>query len=524
MEPGVQVLGEVTPEFAQILTPEALAFVANLAREFEPARRARMKARAARQSDIDLGHTPDFSPASAALRQREWRVAPTPKDLLCRRVEITGPASDRKMVINALNSGAQVFMSDLEDAHSPGWSGTLEGQVNLRDAARGTISLTTPEGREYRLKDETATMVMRPRGLHLMERHILVDGQPIAASFFDFGLNLFHNAHSLLERGSGPYFYLPKLESHLEARLWNDVFNFAQDRLALPRGTIRTTVLIEHILAAFEMEDILYELRNHITGLNLGRWDYIYSYIKTFRNRREAVLPDRAQVTMATPFLRSAADLLIQVCHRRKAHAIGGMSAFIPRRDDPASNEKAMAQVRVDKQREAQQGYDGAWVAHPGLVPLVSQVFQDAFRGPNQLHQIPEVRVTAKDMLDIPQGEITEAGLRNNISVALQYLAAWFQGIGAVAISGLMEDTATAEIARSQLWQWTRHGAQLNDQRLMTHDLYPKLRTEELAKLLLERGPEGSNSVDKAVELLDDLVTSSSFIDFLTVPGYRYLQ
>ena len=523
MEPSIQVLGRATPAAAQILTPEALAFVADLARDFEPTRRALIQARSERQAEIDAGHMPDFLPETRGIRESDWQVLPAPKDLDNRRVEITGPSSNRRMVINALNCGAQVYMTDFEDAHSPGWDQTLMGQVNVRDAVRRTISDVSPDGREYRLSDEIATLCVRPRGIHLLERHVLVDGQPIAASFFDFGLSFFHNANGLLERGTGPYFYLPKLQGHLEARLWSDVFSFAQDRLGVPRGTIKSTVLIEHILAAFEMEEILYELRDHISGLNLGRWDYIYSFIKAFRSHPGFVVPDRAQVTMTTHFLRSAAELLVHVCHKRGAHALGGMSAHIPRRDDPESNERALAQVRADKEREASQGYDGAWVAHPGLVPVVSEIFEHAFKGSNQLSRVPEVRVTARDLLEVPKGEITEAGLRNNISVTLQYLDAWIQGVGAVAINGLMEDTATAEIARSQLWQWVGNEAQLSDGRQVSPDVYLQMRTEEVDKLLEARGPEAAGSLDKAVELLDDLVTSPTFIEFLTIPGTRCL-
>jgi malate synthase len=428
------------------------------------------------------------------------------------------------MVINALNSGAQVYMTDFEDAHSPGWTQTLAGQVNVYDAARGTISDVSPEGRQYRLTDKVATLCIRPRGLHLPERHVLIDGQPIAASFFDFGLCLFHNATAQLERGTAPYFYLPKLQSHREARLWNSIFNFSEDRLRLKRGTIRCTVLIEHILAAFEMEEILYELREHVTGLNLGRWDYIYSFIKTFRNRPEFLLPDRAQVNMTTTFLRSAAELLAHTCHKRGAHALGGMSAYIPRRDDLQANERALAQVRADKEREVRQGCDGAWVAHPGLVPVVQEVFSNAFRSPNQLSMIPEVRVTAKELLHVPTGEITEEGVRNNISVALQYLDAWIQGTGAVAIYGLMEDTATAEIARSQIWQWVRYGARLSEKRVVSADFYYQLRTEEVNKLLQSRGAQGVGALDKAVSLLDDLVNTRTFTEFLTIPAYHCLD
>ena len=524
MPAEILVLEKTPQEFAEILTPEALTFLADLAREFEAERRTLLQVRGQRQAEIDSGKTPDFLPETRSIREGDWRVPPAPQDLTNRRVEITGPSSNRRMVINALNCGAQVYMTDFEDAHSPGWLQTLSGQINVRDAARGTISAVSPDGREYRLNDETATLCVRPRGWHLLERHLLIDGQPIAASFFDFGLTVFHNAHAQLEKGTGPYFYLPKLQSHQEARLWNKVFNFAEKRLGIPKGAISPTVLIEHILAAFEMEEILYEFKERPCGLNLGRWDYIFSYIKTFSQSPDAVFPDRAQVTMASPFLLAAAELLVNTCHRRGAHALGGMSAFIPRRDDAEANERAMTQVRVDKEREASQGFDGAWVAHPGLVPPVLEVFQKAFQEDNQLSLIPEVKVTASDLLQVPQGEITEAGLRNNIGVTLQYVDAWIQGNGAVAINGLMEDAATAEISRSQLWQWIRHGSQLSDGRRITEGLYFDIRTEEVARLLETKGQEDPGSLDKAVELLDYLVTAPDFIEFLTVPGCRYLS
>ena len=483
-----------------------------------------MEARSQRQAGIDAGDTPDFLGETRSIRESDWRVPPAPRDLSNRRVEITGPSSNRRMVINALNSAAQVYMTDFEDAHSPSWLRTLRGQVNVRDAVRGTISDQAPDGRQYRLNEETATLCVRPRGLHLPERHVLVDGRPLAGSFFDFGLTLFHNAGRQLEQGTGPYFYLPKLQSHSEALLWNDIFVFAEDFLDLPRGAISPTVLIEHILAAFEMDEILHAFRDRPCGLNLGRWDYIFSYIKTFSQNSDSVFPDRAQVTMATHFLRSAAELLVHTCHKRGAHALGGMSAYIPRRDDLQANEMALDQVRTDKEREASQGFDGAWVAHPGLVAPVLDVFQSAFQGDNQLSRIPEVKVTAEDLLQVPQGELTEAGLRNNISVALQYVDAWIQGNGAVAINGLMEDAATAEISRSQLWQWIRTGAQLSDGREVTEKLYRHCRTDEVAKLLDTLARQNSGALDRAVELLDYLVTSPCFIEFLTVPGYQYLD
>ena len=524
MPERVQILGPVTAEFDQVLTPEALEFLADLAGEFEPTRQALMAARSQRQAEIDTGRMPDFLRETQGVREGDWWVPTAPHDLRNRRVEITGPSSNRRMVINALNCGAQVYMTDFEDAHSPGWTQTLGGQLNVRDAVRRTISDVAPDGRQYQLNQETATLCVRPRGLHLMERHVLADGRLLAGSFFDFGLTIFHNARVQLEQGTGPYYYLPKLQSHREARLWNDVFLFAEDWLDLPRGTISPTVLIEHILAAFEMEEILYEFRERPCGLNLGRWDYIFSFIKAFSQRSDMVFPDRAQITMATHFLSSAAELLVQTCHRRGAHALGGMSAYIPRRDDAEANERAMFQVRTDKEREASQGFDGAWIAHPGLVTPVLDVFQNAFPGDNQLDHLPEPKVTAEDLLRVPPGEITEAGLRNNISVTLQYVDAWIQGNGAVAINGLMEDAATAEISRSQLWQWLRHGVSLEAGPSFTLETYQRIRAEEVSKLADGRERENPGSLDKAVELLDSLVTAPNFREFLTTPGYAYLD
>jgi len=452
----VEVVGRVRPEFERVLSPQALDFVAWLHREFNPMRQALLQRREERQAALDAGVLPDFLPTTAWIRQADWRIAPAPADLEDRRVEITGPV-DRKMMINALNSGARVFMADFEDALSPTWDNVMHGQVNLLDAVRRSLAFTHPEGKVYRLNDTIATLLVRPRGWHLVEKHVLVDGQPVSASLFDFGLYFFHNAHELLQRGTGPYFYLPKLESHLEARLWNDVFNAAQDALGIPRGSIRATVLIETILAAFEMEEILYELREHVSGLNAGRWDYIFSLIKKFCHHPDRVLPDRAQVTMTVPFMRAYTELLVKTCHRRGAHAIGGMAAYIPSRKDPRTNEIALAKVREDKQREVNAGFDGTWVAHPDLVPVAMEVFDRVLppnEKPHQKDRLREtVQVTAHDLLDIrvPGGRITEAGLRNNVSVALQYLGAWLGGNGAVAIFSLMEDTATAEIARAQL-------------------------------------------------------------------------
>jgi len=519
----VRIVGRLTPEFAEILTEPALQFVASLHREFNGRRKQLLERRAERQRAIDAGHFPDFLPETAHIRESEWRVAPTPPDLEDRRVEITGPV-DRKMMINALNSGARVFMADFEDALSPTWENVVQGQINLRDAVRRTISFESPDGRVYRLADKTATLVVRPRGWHLVERHVLVDGEPISASLFDFGLYFFHNAQELLARNTGPYFYLPKLESHLEARLWNDVFNFAQDRLGIPRGTIRATVLIETILAAFEMDEILWELRDHAAGLNAGRWDYIFSVIKKFRRHRDFLLPDRAQVTMTVPFMRAYTELLVRTCHRRGAHAIGGMAAFIPSRRDPQVNEIALAKVREDKEREATDGFDGTWVAHPDLVPVALEVFDRVLgEQPHQKHRLREdVQVTARDLLDVrvPGGRMTEGGLRNNVSVALQYLDSWLRGQGAAAIFNLMEDTATAEIARAQLWQWRFHRAQLDDGRPVTAELYAQIRDEELTKL----GGEGAGRLREAREILDRLVLEDEFTEFLTYLAYEYID
>ncbi len=516
---GIAISEPITAEYGEILTTEALAFVADLARTFESRRHEVLKLRHQRWDALKAGQLPNFLPETEHIRGGDWQVASIPPDFANRRTEITGP-TDRRMVINALNSGADVFMADFEDANAPSWSNIIQGQINLRDAIRRTISFTNPDGREYRLKNQTATLAVRARGWHLVEKHVLVDGAPISGGLFDFGLYLFHNARELLARGSGPYFYLPKMQSHLEARLWNDVFIHAQQQLGLPRGTIRATVLIEHILAAFEMEEILYELREHSSGLNLGRWDYIYSFIKAFNHRSDWIFPDRAQVTMTTEFLRSAAELVVYSCHKHGAHALGGMSAFIPNRREPDVTERALAAVRADKQREAQQGFDGAWAAHPDLVPTVKDIFDAAYEGPHQIAKLPQPNVVAANLLAIPQGNITEAGLRNNISVALQYIEAWFGGRGAVAIFNLMEDVATAEIARSQIWQWVQYRAALDDGRSITPELYMALRTDELAKIKAERQ---ENRLDEATELLDRLVLEPEFIEFLTIPGYARL-
>jgi malate synthase len=453
-------------------------------------------------------------------------VASIPADLQDRRTEITGPV-DRKMVINALNSGAKVFMADFEDATSPTWENLLEGQANLRDAVRRTISFASPERKQYQLNEKTATLLVRPRGWHLPEKHVLVDGKPISGSLFDFGLYFFHNAHELLARGTGPYFYLPKIESHLEARLWNDVFNFAQDALRIPRGSIRATVLIETILATFEAEEILYELREHSAGLNCGRWDYIFSFIKKFRNQADFILPDRAQVTMTTPFMRAYCLNVIKICHRRGAHAMGGMAAQIPIKNDPAANEAALAKVLADKEREASDGHDGTWVAHPGLVPVALEAFDKHMPQANQIsRQRDDVNVTAADLLGVPTGTITEEGLRANLRVGLQYLEAWLGGNGCVPLYHLMEDAATAEISRSQIWQWLKHGARLAEGRQVTPQLYDELLPQELARIEREVGNARfqAGHFAPATTLFSEMSKNASFAEFLTLPAYELLD
>jgi len=523
---GIEVLGPVNAEAARVLTPEALRFVAALQRRFNPTREALLQRRKERQARIDAGEFPDFLAETLDIRRGTWKVAPFPKDLADRRVEITGPV-DRKMIINALNSGAKVYMADFEDAHSPGWRATVQGQVNLCDAVDGTISLLAPEGKKYALNKETATLMVRPRGWHLPERHLLVDGRPVAGAFFDFGLFFFHNAKKLIAKGTGPYFYLPKLESHLEARLWNDVFVFAQNSLGIPRATIKATVLIETILAAFEMDEILWELRDHSAGLNCGRWDYIFSFIKKFGKHPQFVLPDRAQVTMTTHFLRSYSLLLIQTCHRRGIHAMGGMAAQIPIKSDPAANEAALAKVRADKEREAGDGHDGTWVAHPGLVALARQVFDSKMPTPHQIQRLREdVQVRARDLLTVPAGDITETGLRTNVSVGVQYLEAWLRGTGCVPLYNLMEDAATSEISRAQVWQWLRHGAKLKDGRAVTAELVRQVTREELATIRSQIGDERYNKsrFPLAAQLFEQMMTSEECVEFLTLPAYEYLD
>ena len=507
---------------AGVLTPEVQAFLLKLAGAFESRRQELLARRRTVQQGIDQGKYPHFLPETAEIRKSEWKVAPIPKDLRDRRVEITGPV-DRKMIINALNSGASVFMADFEDSNSPTWSNNIEGQHNLRDAIRGTIRFVSPEGKQYQLGSNLATLFVRPRGWHLNEKHFLVDGKPISASLFDFGLFFFHNAKSLLSKGTGPYFYLPKLESHLEARLWNDVFCLAQDELGIPRGSIRATVLIETILAAFEMDEILYELRDHSAGLNCGRWDYIFSFIKKFRAHPEFVLPDRSLVTMERHFLSSYVELLIQTCHRRGIHAMGGMAAQIPIRNDAAANEQALEKVRRDKLREVQAGHDGTWVAHPGLVPIAKEIFDKYMPEPNQISKPRSNRaVLAKDLLDVPTGDITDEGLRWNIDVGLQYLHSWLQGSGCVPIYNLMEDAATAEICRAQVWQWIKHQSHLKDGRQVTADMVKEIIHHRAAELAGKSGND--EKLRQAAKVLEDLTTSPDFAEFLTLASYDLLD
>lgn len=524
---GIELLAPIEEAATEILTADALRFVAGLQRTFDIRRKELLTRRQERQSRFDTGELPDFLTETEAIRAGDWQVAPLPTDLQDRRVEITGPV-DRKMVINALNSGANCFMADFEDSHSPTWAGTVQGQINLRDAIDGTIDYVDPQtAKHYELNPSVATLIVRPRGWHLEERHVLVDGKPMSASLWDFGLYLFHNAHRLLSKGTGPYFYLPKLESHLEARLWNDVFVKAQDDLGIPQGTIRATVLIETILAAFEMDEILYELRDHVAGLNCGRWDYIFSFIKRFRSRPEMVLPDRAQVTMTTHFMHSYSLLAIRTCHRRGASAIGGMAAQIPIRNDQHANERAMEKVIADKQREANDGHDGTWVAHPGLVQLAREQFDAVMKTPNQIHRLREdVEVAADDLLRVPQGTITEEGLRLNIRVGIQYMEAWLGGNGCVPLYNLMEDAATAEISRTQVWQWLHNSKTLEDGRLIEIKLFDQLFAEEMNRIVSEVGETRfeQGQFELAARLFREIVEEDQLQEFLTLRAYPYLD
>ena len=519
----VEIIGASEPGFEAILTADAVAFVAELARRFTPQVEALLDSRAARQRELDAGQLPDFLAETRAIRASDWSVAPIPADLLDRRVEITGPA-ERKMIINALNSGASVFMADFEDSLCPSWANVVGGQLHLRDAVRGTIEYSSPEGKRYRLDEHTAVLIVRPRGWHLGEKHWLVDGRQVPGALVDFGLYFFHNHAELARRGSGPYFYLPKLEGHLEARLWSEVFSHAEERLGIRRGTIKCTVLIETILAAFEMDEILYELRDHIVGLNCGRWDYIFSFIKKFSRNPACVLPDRHEVTMTTHFLRAYSLLLIQTCHRRRAFAMGGMAAQIPIKNDERANAAAIAKVRADKEREAGDGHDGTWVAHPGLVPVAREVFDRLMPQPNNLARLrADVAVTAADLLQVPPGAITEGGLRNNITVAIRYLASWLGGNGCVPIFNLMEDAATAEISRAQVWQWLHHRRALSDGRPVTRELVAALIADELGKIgsAAGEGAFASGHFARAAELFAGLTDNAEFATFLTLTAYR---
>jgi malate synthase len=515
--------------FEEVLTPEALEFLAELEREFRPTRIALLKARQTRRASLREGRMLDFLAETEDVRRGQWSVAPVPADLQQRWVEITGP-TDRKMMINALNSGADGFMADFEDANAPTWHNMVSGQRNLRDAVTRTITHRGSDGRHYELGPDPATLLVRPRGWHLAERHLLIDAEPISGALFDFGLFLFHCARPLIENGSGPYFYLPKMESHLEARLWNEVFGFAQAALGIPRGTTKATVLIETLPAAFEMDEMLYELREHSAGLNAGRWDYIFSSIKCFADRPEMVLPDRSEVTMTVPFMRAYTELLVATCHRRGAHAMGGMAALIPSRQDPEANERALAGVRADKEREVSQGYDGTWVAHPDLVPVAREVFESGLKGaPNQLgRQRDDVQVTGDQLQDLAgtPGQITEAGLRTNVSVGFQYVSFWLTGRGAAAINSLMEDAATAEISRTQIWQWVQHGSRLADGRQITVDLVRQILEEETAEIRQSVGEEvwQAGRPAETRELFDRVALSPELIEFLTLPAYEYLE
>jgi malate synthase len=524
--PAIDISRRPVERSDEVLTPVALELLVSLHRQFNARRLQLLEQRARRQTELDCGLLPDFLPETAQIRAGDWCIAAPPADLADRRVEITGPA-DRKMIVSALNAPVRTFIADFEDACSPTWENLIHGQLNLNDAVRRRITHVDPiTGRIYRLNERIATLMVRPRGWHLPEKHVQVDGQAVSAALFDFAIYLANNFQALSEHGSGPYFYLPKLENHLEARLWNDVFNAAQDQLGIARGTIKATVLIETILAAFEMDEILYELREHAAGLNCGRWDYIFSFIKKFRNHCDAVLPDRGAVTMESPFLKAYVDLLIHTCHRRGAHAIGGMAAQIPVRGNPQANEAAMLTVRADKLREVRAGHDGTWIAHPALATVANEVFDAVMPGPNQLHvKRDEVRVGAADLLRVPEGAITDAGLRHNIRVGVQYIEAWLGGNGCVALYHLMEDAATAEICRAQLWQWLQHEARTVDGELICEQRFDRTLTEEIERIHGEVGARRmlAGVFPSAARLFSAMVTSDTFDEFLTLPAYELL-
>ena len=523
---GVAIKGTFREGYETVLTAEALGFLKSLHLQFNRRRKELLQERANRQTALDQGIMPDFLPATKSIRESEWEVAPLPPDLLDRRVEITGPV-ERKMIINALNSGAKVFMADFEDSNTPNWGNTMQGQINLRDAIDRTIDYTHPQnGKHYRLNEQTATLMVRPRGWHLEEKHLTCNGENMSGSLVDFGLYFFHNAKNLIAKGSGPYFYLPKLESHLEARLWNDVFVFAQETLPIPQKTIKATVLIETILASFELHEILYELRHHSAGLNCGRWDYIFSYIKKFRNLPGFILPDRAKVGMGTHFMSSYSQLVIQACHRRGVHAMGGMAAQIPIKNNLEANEKALEKVRQDKLTEVKNGHDGTWVTHPALVPVAMGIFDEHMPTKNQIfNKREDVNVSAADLIKTPEGTITEAGLRLNINVGILYIESWLQGNGAAAIYHLMEDAATAEISRTQVWQWIHSGAKLEDNQPVTYDLYRHLLAEELDKIKAYVGTErfDKGQFSEATNLFDRLIKEREFVEFLTLPAYKMI-
>ena len=524
---GVQITGRMTPEYAGVLTTDAIAFLVSLHRQFDARRLELLQRRVARQAELDAGKLPEFLPETKHIRESDWKVAPVPADLQDRRTEITGP-TDRKMVINALNSGANMYMADFEDSNTPTWDNQVQGQINMRDAVRRSIDFTSPEGKQYKLNEKIATLLVRPRGWHLEEKHMLVDDQPMSGSLFDFGLYFFHNAKERLARGSGTYLYLPKMESHLEARLWNDVFVFAQNALGVPQGSVKATVLIETILAAFEMDEILYELREHSAGLNCGRWDYIFSCIKKLKSKPDFILADRGLVTMTSPFMRAYSLQLIKTCHRRGAFAMGGMAAQIPIKNDPVANEQALAKVRADKEREANDGHDGTWVAHPGLVAIAREAFDKVMKTPNQIdRQREDVAVRAADLLDFqPRGPITEAGLRQNINIGIQYIGAWLAGTGCVPIFNLMEDAATAEISRAQIWHWIRSPlGVLDDGRKVTKELFSELVPQELMRVreLLGEQQYAAGKYDEGAKMFEELTLRDDFVEFLTLPAYDYV-
>ncbi len=522
---GIEVIGPLNPAYRKILTPEALKFVAKLVRKHGPRREQLLALREERQAKIDAGKLPNFLAETKSVRSGKWTIKGIPADLQDRRVEITGPV-DRKMIINALNSGAKCFMADFEDSAAPTWELMIQGHINLRDAIRRTISFTSPEGKEYKLNPEVATLIVRPRGWHLLEKHILIDGQPISGGILDFALFFFHNAKELIKRGSGPYFYLPKMQSHLEARLWNGIFLDAQKELGLPKGTIKATVLVETIWATFEMEEILYELRDHIVALNCGRWDYIFSTIKTLKNRTDWIVPDRLQVTMDKHFLDSYSKLLCETTHKRGAQAMGGMAAFIPVKNNEELNQQIFAKVRADKLREVKNGHDGTWVAHPGLVQIAMDVFNQNMPEPNQVGKKFKYGIKAADLLKCPEGQITEAGLRNNINVGIGYVEAWLNGNGCVPLHNLMEDAATAEISRTQVWQWLKHGASLADGRKVSRELVLRIIDQELAAYREQLGEERfyEGRFAEAAGIFARMSTASDCVEFLTLPAYEYLD